>query len=135
MAKKSNGGITKKEAVRKALEALGRDAKPAQLQPYIKQTFGIDMTPGHITTAKGEILRGKGQGAQAKAGAAPKPQAPATAPEPPARQPARAPAGASGAGGGGGSGRISLEDLQTVKGLLGRVGADTLRTLIDLLAE
>ena len=28
-------GISKKEAVRLALEKLGRDAKPAQLRPYI----------------------------------------------------------------------------------------------------
>jgi hypothetical protein len=32
------GGITKMEAVRRALKAMGRDAKPAQMQPYIKQT-------------------------------------------------------------------------------------------------
>src|SRR5262249_50795127 len=123
--------ISKKEAVRLALAELGRDAKPAQLRPYIKATFGIDMTPGHITTAKGELRRGqggKGKAARRKKASAPKPPAPAAAPAPPAQPPARA-------AGGSPSGGISLEVIQAVQGLLGRVDADTLRGLIDMLAK
>ena len=126
-------GISKKEAVRLALEKLGRDAKPAQLRPYIKATFGLDMTPAHITTAKGELRRGKGgkgKAARRKKASAPKPPAPAAAPAPPAQPPARAAAAGSRSAGG-----IRLEDIQAVQGLLGRVGADTLRGLIDLLAK
>jgi hypothetical protein len=125
-------GISKKEAVRLALGELGRDAKPAQLRPYIKETFGLDMTPAHITTAKGELLRGKGGKGKATKGkkAAPKLPTTATAPAPPAQPPAKAPAGGSRSGGG-----IRLEDIEAVQGLLGRVGADTLRGLIDVLAK
>jgi hypothetical protein len=87
MADKTNGqqaskanGITKMEAVRRALAELGMDAKPAALQPFIKQKFGFDMTPEHITTCKGAILKATGKGkpaAPAKAAASP----PATAPQ------------------------------------------------------
>jgi hypothetical protein len=119
--------ITKKEAVRQALKKLGKSAKPAQLGPYIKATFGLDMTPAHITTAKGELLRGKGKKGKASAK---KPEAtPAAAP-----QPAAAPAKGS-RGGNGSAAGIGLQDIAAVKELLGRVGADNLRTLIDLLAK
>src|SRR5262245_28947883 len=74
--------ITKVEAVRRALKALGRDATPAKLQPYIKQTFGIEMSPAHVTTCKGVILRKK-----KKPGPNPKGQ-----PEPLVRQSAPSPA-------------------------------------------
>jgi hypothetical protein len=111
--------ISKKEAVRLALKALGRDAKPAQLQPYIKSTFGIDMTPGHITTAKGEFLR------KGKKKAAPKPQS-QPAPQPPAPQTVKPAGSRSG---------IALEDIQAVKALIGRLGPENLRTLIQLLSR
>jgi hypothetical protein len=112
--------MTKMEAVRRALKALGKDALPAKLQPYIKQTFGIDMTPAHITTCKGDILR-KGR---KKPGPKPKVQ-----PEPLVRQSAPTPAKAAAKNG------ITLEDIQSVKGLIGRVGADHLKGLIDLLSK
>jgi hypothetical protein len=125
-------GISKKEAVRLVLEKLGRDAKPAQLRPYIKATFGLDMTPAHITTAKGELLRGKGGKGKAAKGKKTAPNLPtqAAAPAPPAQPPPKAQAAGSRSGG-----SISLADIQAVQGLLGRVGADTLHGLIDVLAK
>ena len=60
--------ITKQEAVRRALKAMGRAATPSQMQPYIKQNFGIDMSTDHISTSKGIILHPKkkgGKGAEA----------------------------------------------------------------------
>jgi hypothetical protein len=187
-------GITKVEAVRRALKALGNDATPSQLQPYIKQTFGIEMTPAHITTCKGVILRkGKkkpgpkpkepsetiaantttagpplnkldavkrtlaalgpdamplaiqeyvqkhfGIGistavvsaykkelkARAKKKPAPKPPV-QPAPQSSVRQPAPTPA----------KNGISLEDIEAVQGLVGRVGPDQLKGLIDLLSR
>src|SRR5262245_44559253 len=101
--------MTKVEAVRRALKALGKDALPAKLRPYIKQTFSIEMTPGHITTCKGVILRKK------KPGPKPKVQ-----PEPLVRQSAPTPAKPAAKSG------ITLEDIQSVKGLIGRVGPDQL---------
>src|SRR5262245_55686521 len=106
--------ISKMEAVRRALARLGRDAKPAQMQPWIKAEFGITMSTDHISSSKGDILRkqaGKGKTAPAKA-------APAAA-RPAAQPPAKAEAVGSRSGG------IHLEDIRAVQGLLGRVGADT----------
>lgn len=49
--------VSKQEAVRLALEELGRDGKTSEIQLYIKKTFGIDMTTNHISAAKGAILK------------------------------------------------------------------------------
>jgi hypothetical protein len=146
-------GITKMEAVKRALATLGKEAKPSDIQSFVKAKFIIVMSTDHVSNCKGEIAR------QAKAKAAPKPTATA-APKPsakPAHKPApkaaalkpaakphvakphvakphvakhavakAAPAVASG---------VSLSDIKTVKDLVGRVGANELRTLIDLLAR
>ncbi len=132
-AAKANA-ISKKEAVRQALKKLGKDAKPAQLQPYIKATFGLDMTPEHITTTKSDLLRGKGNKGKTKG----KQQSTAAkASAKPSSLPQTATAAASGlrAGNGNAPGSIRLEDVEATKALLGRVGANSLRTLIDLLAN
>ena len=120
MAEKNNGAagkdekkLTKMEAVRRALAKMGRKAKPSALQPYIKTTFGIEMTTDHISTYKGNILNKK----KAKKSAAPSaPRAAAPAPR------------ASG-------GSILLEDVLTAKALLDRIGAERLHILIDGLAK
>jgi hypothetical protein len=125
------GGMTKQEAVRHALADLGRDAKPAQLHGHIKDKFGIDMTTDHISTAKGIIL--KQEARQAKPAAqrpTAKPPAQASAasktkPEKPAPKKAATPQ----------SNGIGLEDIEAAKGLVERVGADSLRKLIDVLAR
>ncbi len=44
--------ITKIEAVRRALTALGPDAGPTAIQEYVKKQFDIDMTTGHISVTK-----------------------------------------------------------------------------------
>src|SRR5262245_46840127 len=54
--------ITKQEAVRRALKAMGRAATPSQMQPYIKENFGIEMSTDHISTSKGIILHPKKKG-------------------------------------------------------------------------
>jgi hypothetical protein len=120
MAKKANG-MTKNEAVRQALAELGPDAKPMQMRPFIKEHFGIDMTTDHISTAKGEILRKQ----KGKKKSRPKPRAEQPPPGQPKKQPARAAA----------PNGISLQDIETVQGLVGRVGAGPLKGLIDLLAR
>jgi hypothetical protein len=135
MAEKANGaaapqkgkrsGLTKMEAVRRALRKLGKGAKPVQLQSFVREQFGIEMTAGHVSTYKGDILR---KAAQAKA-AAPKgtpPNAAAKAPLP------AAPTATPNAKPGGG---IALEDIQAVKVLVGRIGAADLKALIDVLAR
>jgi hypothetical protein len=51
------GGMTKREAVRRALADLGEDAPPTQLQGHIREKFGIEMTTDHISTEKGAIRK------------------------------------------------------------------------------
>jgi hypothetical protein len=129
MAKKTGttqaaGGVTKQEAVRRALTALGKKALASDIQKHIKDTFGLDMTIDHIYTAKSSALgkgKKKGKKRRGKQAASAEPAAaPSVKPAPVARAAA---------------GGISLEDVKVVKGLLGRVGADNLKGLVDLLAR
>jgi hypothetical protein len=123
MAEKTSGpaqhqtqaaGITKVEAVRRALAELGADATPTQIQGWIRDQLGIDMNTDHISTTKSDLRRkaaGKGKPAVQQASKA----------------------AADGAGNG--KGGISLNDIAAVKDLVGRVGADQLRALIDVLGK
>ena len=118
--------ITKQEAVRRALAHFGKDGKPAQMQGWIKEQFGIEMSTDHISTAKGIILRKAGGKAKKSAAkkAAPKPQVqPAAASTSPPKPT------------GGKAGGIALEDILAVKELVGRLGARPLHTLIDAFAK
>jgi hypothetical protein len=117
-------GISKQEAVRQALAALGKAVTARDLQKYIQDTFDLAMTIDHIYTAKSSVL-GKGQKkAKKRKVKQPPPPEPAAA----AKQPVQpAPVARKPAGG------ISLEDVEAVKGLLGRVGAANLKALADLL--
>jgi hypothetical protein len=131
MADKKNGPagsqpgkkpMTKMEGVRRTLRELGKNAMPLQIQDHLKKQFGIDMTVAHISNYKSEILRKKkGKGKRGRKAAA----------MIPAEAKASAPVSAPGKGTGG----FSLEDIQTTKALVGRIGADRLRTLIDVLAK
>ncbi len=127
-------GMSKREAVKRALADLGRHATPSQLQPHIREKFDIEMTTDHISTEKGNILR-KARGAR-QATAKP------TTPKPLAVQKSAArtaepneaapepvvPPQANGDG-------IGLDDIEATKGLMERVGPDRLKKLIDVLAR
>ena len=114
---KTNGGITKKEAVRQALSKLGKDASRPDIQKFVKNNYGLQMTLDHISNCKGELRKEKGH---AK---------PALTKQPAASKPEPSPARKSASYG------ISLEDIETVKDLVERVGAGSLRHLIDVLAR
>jgi hypothetical protein len=124
--------ITKQEAVRRALAHFGNDAKPAQMQGWIRDHLGIEMTPGHITTAKGEILRKAGvKGKQgAKKPAAPKVAVEKAGPNKPAPKPQVQPSPASRSA----ANAFPLTDILYVKGLVERFGPSPLHTLIDAFA-
>jgi hypothetical protein len=120
--KAGKGGISKQEAVRRALAELGTDAKPTAIRGFVKDRFGIEMGTDHISTAKGEILRkARAQGTPAQARPAVQPSAQQAVPaSPPA--PAKAAAGQA---------AIPLADILAVKGLVVRLGPGPLRALID----
>jgi hypothetical protein len=78
--------------------------------------LGIEMTTDHISTAKGNILREAGVKAKSVA------KKPATGkPQVQSATPAKT--------------DIPLEDILSVKDLVGRLGAEPLRTLIDAFAK
>jgi hypothetical protein len=123
MADKTNnagpkGGLTKIEAVKRALSKLGRDASRPDIQKFVKGNYGLQITLDHISTCKGELRKRKGPAKTAVA------QQPAAAKPEPKKQ-------ASGPKANG----ISLDDIETVKDLVERVGAGSLRKLIDVMAR
>jgi hypothetical protein len=114
----AKGGITRKEAVRQALAALSKDATRADIQKFIKDKYGFEMTLDHISNCKGEILKEKGH------------TKPAVASQPPATKGTPPKAASAGRGG-----AISLRDIETVKDLVEGVGAVDLKKLIDVMAR
>jgi hypothetical protein len=130
MAEKKNGtapqkaqgrGMTKMEAVRRALGHLGNDAGRIDIQAYVKKEFNIEMSLDHISNYKGEILKKKKRRKGKRA----------ARPEEPRKEAPKAPA-ASGSGGGATRAGISLRDLQTVRDLIERLGREQVRNLVEL---
>jgi hypothetical protein len=119
--------ITKIDAIRLALKELGKDATSLAIQGYVKNQFGLEMTRKHITKYKGEERREQAAKKQPK-----KSPNPANKPEP---KPQPNPAPFSPSKQSTGVGGIRLEDIQALKSLLGRVGSNELRKLIDVLSK
>jgi hypothetical protein len=126
---KAADGMTKKEAVEKGLATLGSSATPTQLRQHIKDRFHIEMDLNHISTAKAKILKAAGQHKPAvshppaKLPAAHKPSVRKAEPRMVGLPPGNATQG------------ISLKDIETVKDLVERVGATSLKKLIDVMAR
>jgi hypothetical protein len=108
------GGISKMEAVRRAMNELGFDATRTDIQKFVKERFDADLSLDVISTYKADIAR-----KAAKPASKPGPK---TAPAP-TRQSNSEPGG------------IDLADIQAVKALVARVGAANLKALIDVLAR
>jgi hypothetical protein len=114
---------SKMAAVRAALKDLGNDAYPAAIGEYIKAKFDIEMSSAHISNYKTHLLRGKGKKRRKKQAA--KGAEGAKASEAPKRVGAPKKTGSS----------VSIGDLEAVKSLVDRVGADNLKSLITLLKD
>ena len=96
---------------------------PGAIQDFVHSRFGLEMTTAHVSNYKTAISREKG-----KSHSAHKP-APAVKEAPAAPIKHAAPAMAHKAVG------IDLQDIETVKTLVERVGTDNLTSLIDLLSK
>jgi hypothetical protein len=130
-------GMTKWEAVKRALATLGRDAKPLAIQSHVRDKYKIQMTAGHVSTYKKKLAKKAAVSTRApqKAAAAPR-QAPANgrprASSPPAPAAAARPADrALGLEGD----AVRIRDVLLTKELLDRVGPGRLRILIDGLTQ
>jgi hypothetical protein len=119
--KQAQGSIKKMEAVRRALSEMGNDTKPLRIQAWVKEKYGIEMSADHVSVCKGTILRK----ARDKRKSAAITQPSAAQNSEPREQARPAPQGNA----------ISLDDIATVKSLVGRVGADSLKKLVDVLAR
>lgn len=113
---------TKTEAVRWALNALGRDALPAQIRDYVADHYGLDMSLNHVSNIKSGLSKGtSGTGKPSRKKPGPKPRAEAGID---VSAPTRRRAGSG----------VSLEDIEAAKQLAERVGVQELHALIDLVA-
>jgi hypothetical protein len=62
---KSEGGVKKvsqRAMVQDALDHVGFDSKPAELQAHIKEKYDVDLPPNIISNYKSQIKRQSGQG-------------------------------------------------------------------------
>jgi hypothetical protein len=109
---KGADGTSKMEMVRSTLQELGNKTKPMAIQDHIKSKYGLEISKIIISNYKSTILRKGGKKRGRPAGSKSAAAAPMVL-------------GAKG---------IRLEDLTTVRGLVGRLGAAQLRQLVDVLA-
>lgn len=86
--------LSQMQMVRLAMQAMGPEAKPAELQTYILKEFNHELPPNLISNYKSQIKRQIGAGRRV-------PQ---------------------------------IEDLETVRGLVKRLGAEQVKRLVDVLA-
>jgi hypothetical protein len=87
--------------VRAALEEVGGDPKPLELQAHIKSRFNTEIPTNIISNYKSQIKRKGGGGGRGRRG---------------------------------GRGGIQMGDLETVRGLVNRLGADQVRRLVAVFA-
>ena len=97
-------GVSQMDMVRSALGELGADAKPQAVHEYIKTKFGKELPKTIISNYKSNLKK-------------------------------RGELGGGGASrvrrGGGGS--VDIADLETVRGLVNRIGADQVVRLVEVL--
>jgi len=100
------GPRTKREAVKMGLMELGVEAKPPALHEHILKTWGMDISNNHISSYKSGLKQELGGG------------------KPHGRRPGRPPAPRDAA--------LQVRDIQTIKELVNRLGADRVRELIGV---
>jgi hypothetical protein len=104
----------KAEAIRRALAKLGKDAKPAEIQVFIKSNFGVEMTTKVISVYKSKLAKKKGK---------------------PGRKPKEAGAVGEAAPKPGVHGAVSFKDMRLVKEISDRLGPARMRELVELVAD
>jgi hypothetical protein len=123
-AKLANGGVNKMDAVQQALAALGSDAKPVAIRDWAKDNLKLDLDTDLISTYKGVLKARAAKGGGGKAVGKTKKAVAAKAPAQAAR------AKSSGAGN-----DISVQDVEKLKGLVERLGAEQVRQLAGVLGK
>ena len=116
--------ISKKEAVRRSLEKLGKKAMPKEIRQDIRERFGLEVSSNYVSTTKADLLLKPKAKKPAMKKAEPK-EAPQT------REPAAVPSATDD----GKTGAVEMGDILALRGLLDRVGPDRLKTLIDVMSR
>ena len=114
MARKAKDGAegsaghprTKREAVKMGLIELGVESKPPALHEHILKTWGMDISNNHISSYKSGLKQELGGG------------------KPHGRRPGRPPGPRDAA--------LQVKDIQAIKELVNRLGADRVRELIGV---
>ena len=133
-------GINKMDAVRQAMGELGNAAARTEIQKFVKERFGIELNLDTVSSYKAFIASKAKKSAATTQAAKPVAQQPASVKKKGQKQKRRGKAASrplvavstaprEKANG------IALSDIQTVKALVGRVGADSLKTLIDVFSK
>ncbi len=120
--KSAEGGISMLEGVRRALKALGKSAGSEEIQGYLKKEFKLEMNRERITKYKSLVLT-KARKKRKKAARGRKPAEPQAT-----LAPVAAKKSSSGL-------VVPMEDLETVKELVKRVGPKQLQKIIDVLGR
>ena len=101
MARTKGEGDEKKPSqrsmVQAALQDLGGDPKPREMQSHIKTKFGVDLPPNIISNYKSQIKRKNGLGRGRRGG-------------------------------------LQVEDFETIRSLVRRLGADQVKRLVEAVA-
>jgi hypothetical protein len=106
----------KMEAVRQAMESLGNDAQPTEIQSFVKEKFGQEMTANMVSSYKSSVRKKLGlKGRRRKRG---RPRKGEGAPAVPATTSHDA---------------VAWKDLRTIRDMAGRLGKKGLRELVELL--
>ncbi len=122
MAKETEGGLTKIDAVRQIVSKHGKEVKAAEIVELMKKEHNLDITLGTATNYKSIAVKESEPAAKEPK---PKPQPkPSEAPAKPAKT---APSGTD-------SG-ITLEEIAAVKALVDQMGAEKVGKLAKVLGK
>jgi hypothetical protein len=106
VARQPNGATTQKAMVETAINELGWKAGPKELQPVIKEKFNVDLSTSMISNYKSVLKRELKKAAKgAKGKPGPKPRK-----------------------------ALEFTDLQAVQTLVGKLGAEQVKKLVDVAA-
>jgi len=108
---------SKMEAVRRAMDSQGYEASPLEIQQFVKDNFGHDMTANMVSSYKSSIRREAGLKGKRKKRGRPRKDGVTTA----------APATTSF------HDAVPWKDIRTIKDIAGRIGKKGLRELVELL--
>jgi hypothetical protein len=103
----------KTEAVRRALKELGPDAKPLEIQAFVKDRFGVEISTKVVSIYKAKLGRRGRRRGKPKGEVAPAAPAPRTV----------------------GHREVTIADLRAMRELSDRVGTRRLRELLELLSK